>query len=218
MSVSQLIYAFEEGKNLAVVLKESYYGLIESGEFLVGFVASGIVSRAAVKHIASAIARRVLRYALTIREAEHTHPQRALAVVLGESSRTILRMCYIHVAVGCLVAVGTRCGRLFDMRILRQLGQSAQHVHHIRIREHVFAHLQQLTQIVHGWRNRLDEMLLALKVATESVCSEHLQSTEQHKQTQTGNEMAHAWHLGVQLQSFVIFQYEFAAQLVAVAC
>ena len=35
MSVGQLIYAFEEGKNLAVVLKESYYGFVESCELLV---------------------------------------------------------------------------------------------------------------------------------------------------------------------------------------
>ena len=174
--------------------------------------------RAAVEHISSAIARTVLWYALTVREAEHTHSQRTLAVVLGECSRTVLRMCYIHVAVGCLVAIGTRCGWLFDMRILRQLGQSAQHVHHIRIREHVFAHLQQFAQIVYSWRNRLNEVLLALEVATETIGSEHLQSTEQHKQTQTSNEVAHTWHLGVQLQRFVIFQYEFAAQLVAVAC
>ena len=108
MSISQLVHAFEEGQDLAIVLKESYYGFVESGEFLVGFVASGIMSRAAVEHIASAIARSVLRYTLTVREAEHTHSQRTLAVVLGESSRTILRMCYIHIAVGCLVAVGTR--------------------------------------------------------------------------------------------------------------
>ena len=126
MSVSQLIYTFEKGKNLTVVLKESYYGLVESCEFLVWLIASGIVSGTAVEYIASAIARSVLRNALTVREAEHAHSQRALAVVLGESSRTVLRMCYIHVAVGCLVAVGTRCGWLFDMRILRQFGQTAQ--------------------------------------------------------------------------------------------
>ena len=73
MSVSQLVHAFEECQNLAVILKESYYGFVESGEFLVRLVASGIVSRAAVEHIASAIARTVLWYALTVRETEHTH-------------------------------------------------------------------------------------------------------------------------------------------------
>ena len=82
MSVSQLVHAFEEGKNLAVVLKESYHWLVESGEFLVWLIASWIVSRATVEYIASAIARSVLRYALTVREAEHTHSQRTLAVVL----------------------------------------------------------------------------------------------------------------------------------------
>ena len=61
-------------------------------------------------------------------------------------------------------------------------------------------------------------MLLALEVAAETVCAEHLQRAEEHEKAQAVDEVAQRGHLGVLLQSVVVFGYELAAQLVAIAC
>ena len=71
--VSELVYAVEEGEYLAVVLEESYHGLVESCEFLVRLIASGVVRRTAVEHVSSAIARLVGWYALAVGKAEDAH-------------------------------------------------------------------------------------------------------------------------------------------------
>ena len=44
MCVGQLIHAVEEGEYLAVVFKKAYDGLVQSCQFLVRLVASGVVS------------------------------------------------------------------------------------------------------------------------------------------------------------------------------
>jgi hypothetical protein len=56
MIVSQFVYAVKEGEDLTVVLKESDYGFIETGELLIRLVATRIMSTATVKYITSAIA------------------------------------------------------------------------------------------------------------------------------------------------------------------
>ena len=43
VGVGKFVNAVEEGQNLAVVLQETYHGLIETGELLVRLVATGIV-------------------------------------------------------------------------------------------------------------------------------------------------------------------------------
>ena len=73
MSVSQLVHAFEEGQDLAIVLKESYYRFVETRELLVRLIASGVVGGAAVEHIAATVARLIGRDSLAIGEAEHAH-------------------------------------------------------------------------------------------------------------------------------------------------
>ena len=174
--------------------------------------------RATVEHVSAAIARLIGWYALAVGEAEDAHAQRTLAVVLGERSGSVLRMSRVDVLVGGLVAVGARHSRLLDMSIARHLGESAQHIHHVGIWEHLLAQLQQRAEVVHSRRNGIDEVLLALKVAAETVCAEHLQRAEEYEEAQTVYEVAQRRHLGVLLQRVVVFGYEFAAQLVAVAC
>ena len=210
MSVGKFIDTFEERYYLAVVLKEAYDGLIESGEFLVGFVASGIVCGAAVEHIASSIARVVGGNAFAIAETEHTDDERTLAVVLRECRRTVLRMCRIDIVGSRAVAVGTAQCRLFDVRIFGHIGKAAQHIHHVGVREAVGI-LQQFAQVVHRRRYGFEEMLLALEVATEPVGSEHLQSAEEYEQTQTADELTHGRHLGIVFQRIVVFGDEVAA-------
>lgn len=61
----------------------------------------------------------------------------------------------------------------------------------------LLAHLQQITQILDSRRNTLYEVLLALEIATESIGTQHLQSTEEHKETQAMHEMTHRWYLGI---------------------
>ena len=137
VSIGEFVDTIEEGEYLAVVLEEAYHGLIKSGELLVRFIASGVVRRTTVEHVSAAIARLVGWYALAEREAEHADTQRTLAVVLGERSRSVLRMRLVDILVGGLVSIGTRYCRLFDVSIAWHLGESAQHVHHVRIGEHL---------------------------------------------------------------------------------
>ena len=129
---------------------------------------------ATVEDITASIARRILWNTFFERETENPDHQRPLAVILGESSRTILWMRNIDIVVRCLISVSTVDCRTFDTGKLRQFGQSAQHIHHIRIREHLIAHFQQVTKILNGRRNTVKEMLLALEITTETVSSQHL--------------------------------------------
>ena len=69
MSIRQLINGVEEGEYLAVILQESDYRLVETCEFLVRLVTSGIVRTAAIEDISSTIARGVVGYALAIGKA-----------------------------------------------------------------------------------------------------------------------------------------------------
>ena len=61
MMVGQPIYAFQELKDFAVVLKEADNRFVKSGQLLVRFVAAGIVGAATVEHVATTIAGRVFR-------------------------------------------------------------------------------------------------------------------------------------------------------------
>ena len=142
--VGKLIYAVEEGEYLSVVLKEADDGLVQSGELLVRLVTSGIVSGTTVEDVATAIAGRILRNALAEREAEHSHTQRTLTVILGEGGRTVLRMRRLDLAVRGLISVSTCDGRLLYVGVTRHGSQAAQHVHHIGIREYVVAELEKL--------------------------------------------------------------------------
>lgn len=81
VGVGQLIYVVEEGKYLAVVLKEFDDRSVQSREFFVGFVAARIVCAAAVEYIASAVAAFVVGDAFLVAEAEYAHDQRSFAIV-----------------------------------------------------------------------------------------------------------------------------------------
>ena len=69
MSICQLIYRVEEGEYLTVILKESDYRFVETGEFLVWLISPGVVRTSAVEYISAAIARGVVGDALAIGEA-----------------------------------------------------------------------------------------------------------------------------------------------------
>lgn len=59
VSIGEFVDAIEEGEYLTVVLEEAYHGLVESGELLVRFIASGVVRRTTVEHVSAAITRLV---------------------------------------------------------------------------------------------------------------------------------------------------------------
>lgn len=82
MSVGQTIDAIEEGKDFAVVLKEFDDGSVKACEFLVRLVAPGIVRRAAVKDVASAIAACVGRDAFLVAKAEDAHHEGLLRFLI----------------------------------------------------------------------------------------------------------------------------------------
>ena len=69
MSICQLIYRVEEGEYLTVILEESDYRFVETGEFLVWLISPGVVRTSAVEYISAAIARGVVGYALAIGKA-----------------------------------------------------------------------------------------------------------------------------------------------------
>ena len=107
MGIGQPIDTFQEGEYLAIIFKESDHRLIETCQFFVRLIASGIVRATAVEHISSAIARLILRNAFAIGEAEDAHHKRSLAVVFGIGGWTVLGMSLIGILVGCLITIGT---------------------------------------------------------------------------------------------------------------
>ena len=169
MGIGKFIDAVEERQYLAVVLEETYYRLVESRQLFVWLVTTGIVCAAAVEHIATAIARLVLRNAFAIRKTEDAHHERSLAIIFGKCSGTIFRMSLINVTLSGLISVSTFCHRLFFWGKLRELRETAEQIHHVRIRERVEFH--EFAQVLYCWRYAVEEMLLALEIATESVCA-----------------------------------------------
>ena len=166
----------------------------------------------AVEYIATTVTALVLRYAVAIREAEHLNHQRSLRIVLRECSRSVLWMGLIGVQIGCLITIGTTGHRL-NLLELWQLCQLLQNLHQVWIMPRRAA-CQQLAKVLYGRWNALNKMLFLLKIAAESVSTQHLQGTEQHKQRQTIYKVAHRGHLDVILQRVVVLVHQFTAQLV----
>ena len=214
VGVGQLVNAVKERKYFAVVLKKAYYRLVKACQLLVRLVAPGVVRAAAIEHIATPVAALVFRNALMIREAEHADNQRPFVIIFGECGRTVRRMAYIYLAVGCLETVGACQRRLFQPGELRQLGKLAQHIHKIWICEDV--EFQQLAQVLHGMGNAVKKMLFTLEIAAEAVCAEHLERAEQHEQAQTLYKMAYRRHFGVHLQRIVILVNQLTPQLIRI--
>ena len=81
MCIGQFIYRVEEGQNFSVILKETYYGLVKSGEFLVRLIAARIVRAATIEDISSSVAAVILGNAFVKREGKDLYHQRTLAVI-----------------------------------------------------------------------------------------------------------------------------------------
>ena len=82
VGIGQATDAFEEDEYLPVLLQEALDCLVETRQLFVGLVASGVVGRTAVEHVASAVAALVLGYALLIGETEDAHAETWLFVRL----------------------------------------------------------------------------------------------------------------------------------------
>ena len=179
MGIGQFIDRVEEGQYLTVVLQETDNGFLKAGQLLVRLITTRVMGGTAVEDVAATIAALVLRDALGEREAEDANHQRTLCVILGERCRPVLRMGLIGVDVGSLETVSTWCRSLYLLE-LRQLGQTVEQADEVRIWE--VALVQQLTHILNGRRDALNEVGLALEIATEAVGSQHLQQTEQYEE------------------------------------
>ena len=81
MGISKFIHAVKKSQYLAIVLKESDDRLVKASQLLVRFIATGIMSRAAVKDIAATIARVIFGYPLTIGETKDFDYQLSLCIV-----------------------------------------------------------------------------------------------------------------------------------------
>lgn len=66
MTVDDGIYAVEEGKDLAIVLKELDDLLIQTGELSVVFILARVVDRTAIEYIAAAVSTVVHRNSLLV--------------------------------------------------------------------------------------------------------------------------------------------------------
>ena len=213
VSISQSIDGVEEGQYLTVVLQEADDRLIESCQLLIRLITARIVGRTTVEDIAATVAALVLGNTLGEREAENANHQRSLSVVLREGGRTVLRMGLIGVQIGGFVAVGTGC-RSFCLLELGQFGELGEHLCQIRIGEVALA--EQLTDVLNGGRNALDEVRLTLEVATEAIGPQHLEQTEQHEERQALDEGMRCRHLGILLQGVVVLVHQFATHLMGI--
>ena len=75
MRIDHTIYMLKEAEHFPIVFQELYHRLITACQFLVWFVTSGIVDRAAVKHIAATVSGRIVRHSLLERETVDLHFQ-----------------------------------------------------------------------------------------------------------------------------------------------
>ena len=130
VGIGEFIDRIEEGQDFTVVLQESDDRLVESRQFLVGFISARVMGATAVKNITSTITTLILGDTLAVRETEDPHYQRTLGIVLRECSRTVLGMGFIRIEVGGLVAVGTTGNGLYLLE-LGQFGQLLQDFHEV---------------------------------------------------------------------------------------
>ena len=172
--IGKCIDMLQELENLTIILQESDHRFIQARQLLVRLITTWIVSASTVKDITATIARRIFRNTIFKGEAVDSHYKRSLAVILGECCRSILWMSTINIIIRSLISICTCYGSTFDTLELRLFGQSAKHIHHIWIREHLLAHFQKIAKILNGRWNTVEEMLLALEIASETVSSQHL--------------------------------------------
>ena len=215
VSVGKFVDTVQEEQNLAIVLKETDDRLVQAGELLVRLVASGVVRASAIEDISASVAAFILRNAVSIGEAEHFYHERTFSVIFTESGGAIGNVRVIRVVVCGLVSIGTLH---FHGWLWLELGK----VHHIleyivQVGIGTSVVVQQVAQVVQCGRNAVKEMLLAFEIATESVCAQHLQQTEEHTKLEVFSESSLV-HLNVVLEVGQIDVNQFVAQFLGVSC
>ena len=155
MGIGQLIDAVQKGKNLAIVFQEADNGLVQTGKLLVSIVTTRVVSTATVEDIASSVSAFILWNALAVGEAEHSDHERPLAVILADRG----------------LEFGSKTG---------QTGEFTEEFMEVWIGATALG--QQFTQIGYGRGDAVQEMLLALEIASESVGTQYLQQAEEDTQ------------------------------------
>ena len=160
MEVGQLIHTIQEGQYLSIVFQKADDRFVKSSQLLVLLVTPWVMRRTAVKHIASTIATLILRDTFLVREGEYADYKKVLPLYLPLRERSNLLV-------------------LFTL-FWKFLTQAAKHVQQVRIVETV--KLEQLTQVLNGRRNGVDEVLLTFEIAAETIGTQHLQRTEEHKE------------------------------------
>ena len=113
-----------------------------------------------------------------------------------------------------LITIGTTGRRLYLLE-LRQFSEPTEHIHQVRIVENRRTG-EQFTEILNGRRDALDEVLLLLEVASEAVCPQHLQGTEEHEQRETVHEMTGRWYLDIILQRVIVLIDQFATEFMGI--
>ena len=119
----------------------------------------------------------------------------------------------IGVQVSGLQTIGTH-GSSFYLLELGHPCQPVEHIGQVGIGEVTL--VQQFPEVANSRRDRLDEMLLTLEIATEAIGSQNLQQTEEHEKTQTVYKMVRLRHLGILLQGVVVFIHQFPAYLMRI--
>ncbi len=122
-------------------------------------------------------------------------------------------MSRIYIMLSCLITIRPLVNLLWHGGKLWQAGEPLQYIAQVGIGKHLLTQLQQIAQVVDSWGNTINEMLFMLEIATKTVSAEHLQGSEEHKQTKTLSKMAHGRHFYILFQRLIIHRDEVATQL-----
>ena len=101
-------------------------------------------------------------------------------------------------------------GRLYGCE-LRQFHKPTQHLNKIWILRRAHSCIKQILEITDGSGYALYKMLLALKIAAESVCAQHLQGAEKHKMHKSLTERCGV-NLTVSVKRLHIYIYKVITQ------
>lgn len=215
VGVGKFVDTVQEEQNLTVVLKEADNGFVQACKLLVRFIASGVVRASAVKHISATISAFVLWYAVSIGEAEHLYHEGALSVIFTESGGAVGNVRVIGIVVCDLVSIGTLHFHGWFWLELRKVHHILEYIVQVGIGASVV--VQKVAQVVQCGRNAVKEMLLAFEIATESVCAQYLEHTEEHTKLEVFSESSLV-HLDVVLEIGQIDINQFVAQFLGVSC
>ena len=81
MCIGKSVDTIEECEDFTIIFQEAYDRLIQSGEFLIWLISSGVVRATTVEDISAAVARFILGDTFSVGEAIYPYHQWAFAII-----------------------------------------------------------------------------------------------------------------------------------------